>query len=263
MKKIYLLACLLAPILSPVTWAGEAEDKGLAIAKEADHRNQGYGDNVTELTMTLIDADQSTSTREMDIKTLEVTAPGEGDKSLLTFSKPLDVQGTTLLTHAHVSEPDDQWLYLPALKRAKRISSSNKTGAFMGSEFAYEDLIPQEVEEYHDRFLRDESCGPLQCFVVENRPNYSDSGYSRLVAWLDQAEYRLQKVEFYDPSDRLLKTLTADGYKLYSDKYWRPQVLLMVNHQNGKSTRLNFHDYRFKTGLNEQDFAQSSLQRVR
>ena len=57
MKKIYLLACLLAPILSPVTWAGEAEDKGLAIAKEADHRNQGYGDNVTELTMTLIDAD--------------------------------------------------------------------------------------------------------------------------------------------------------------------------------------------------------------
>jgi outer membrane lipoprotein-sorting protein len=246
---------------SALATAESPEEKGHAIAQESDRRNQGYADTVARLTMVLIDADGKTNTREMEVKTLEVAVAGEGDKSLVTFSQPRDVEGTALLTHTHVEKADDQWLYLPALKRVKRISSSNKTGAFMGSEFAYEDLVPQEVEKYRYRFLREEPCGELKCFVVESYPTYEDSGYQRLVTWIDTDEYRPWKVEFYDSSNQLMKTLSARNYKQYLGKYWRPDELLMVNHQNGKSTRLDFKTYQFRAGLHDQDFVQANLQR--
>ena len=261
MKKIILLPVLLFFIhLSVVQAAGE-EEKGLAIAQEADRRNQGYGDTFAHQTMTLIDEDGGENLREMDIKMLEVTTPSEGDKSLVTFSKPRDVQGTTLLTYSHVTVPDEQWLFLPALKRTKRISSSNKTGAFMGSEFAYEDMIPKDIDKYSYRFIREENCGQLVCFVVESYPKYEDSGYQRLLVWIDKAEYRMQKVEFYDRTNQLLKTLTLSSYQQYLGKYWRPDVLFMANHQNHKSTRMGFKGYQFRNGFHEQDFAQANLQR--
>ncbi len=72
----------------------------------------------------------------------------DGDKSLFVFDEPRDVQGTAFLIHAHREDADDQWLYLPALKRVKRISSANRSGSFMGSEFAYEDMTAQEVEKF-------------------------------------------------------------------------------------------------------------------
>ena len=92
----------------------------------------------------------------------------------------------------------DQWLYLPALKRVKRIASVNKTSSFMGSELAYEDLLSDEVEKFDYRWLRDEACGEDSCFVLERRPRYENSGYSKQVLWMDQSEYRIHGIEYYD-----------------------------------------------------------------
>jgi aldehyde:ferredoxin oxidoreductase len=86
------------------------------------------------------------SKRELEIRTLEVK--DDGDKSLTVFHTPRDVRGTALLTYSHGVDPDDQWLYLPALRRVKRIASNNQSGPFMGSEFAYEDLSSQEIDKY-------------------------------------------------------------------------------------------------------------------
>jgi hypothetical protein len=263
MKTLSFLAFVLALASLLTARAETPEEKGLAIAREADHRNLGYGDNAVPLTMTIIDEQGGTLERKMEVQTLEIKTPGEGDKSLVTFSQPRDVQGTALLTHTHVQSNDDQWLYLPALKRVKRISSSNKTGAFMGSEFAYEDMVPQVVEKFRYKYLRDETCGALQCFVVESYPAYADSGYKRLVVWTDQTEYRIFKIEFYDLSGALLKTLTAADYRSHLGKYWRPYELFMINHQNKKSTRMAFQPYRFRTGLKAEYFDQANLQRMR
>lgn len=260
MKQICIIFALLTAGSMSVA-AESASAKGRAIAEEADRRNQGYSDNVASLTMILIDTDGTTHNREMEVKMLEVSGKDNGDQALVTFFQPRDVQGTALLTHSHVTSEDDQWLYLPALKRIKRISASNKTGAFMGSEFSYEDMIPQEVDKYSYNYQREEACGNLKCFVVESYPNYADSGYKRLLVWMDTGEYRTQKIEFYDESNQLLKTLTSQDYHQYLGKYWRPHDLLMVNHRNGKSTRLSFSGYKFKTGLHDQDFAQANLQR--
>lgn len=239
------------------------EQKGLEIAEEADRRDFGFGDNEVSLRMVLMNKQGESSTRELRIKTLEVEDPNEGDKSLTVFDKPRDIQGTAFLSFTHILEPDDQWLYLPALKRVKRISSANKSGPFVGSEFAYEDLTSQEVPKYKYKWLRDEPCGDLMCFVVEQYPQYENSGYTRRVAWIDQEEYRVMKAEFYDRKDSLLKTLTFEGYNQYLDQYWRPDIMTMVNHQTGKSTVLEFDDYKFRTGVDERDFNTRALERQR
>ncbi|MCK4739413.1 MAG: outer membrane lipoprotein-sorting protein, partial [Deltaproteobacteria bacterium] len=112
-------------------------EQGLAIAKEREKRAKGFVDFTGDMEMILKNRHGEISTRQMRTKTLEVK--GDGDKALSIFDTPRDVKGTAFLTFSHKSGDDDQWLYLPALKRVKRISSSNKSGSFMGSEFAYED----------------------------------------------------------------------------------------------------------------------------
>ncbi len=243
--------------------AQSPEDKGLAIAIEADKRDLGYGDFEADGEMVLKDKGGRESRRAFRNMTLERAAPGKGDLGVIVFQKPRDIRGTGLLTHANI-EPndDDQWLYLPAVKRVKRISSSNRTGKFVSSEFSYEDLGSQEVGDYSYKWLRDEPCPTdpsLTCFVTESYPKNAKSGYSKRVGWIDHGEYRLQKIDFYNRRGDLEKTLTMKEYQQYLGKYWRPGRMEMVNQQTGKSTDLLWSNYKFRTGLSETDFKSSRL----
>ena len=237
------------------------EEKGLAIANEVDSHDQGWGDTTASMKMVLRNKQGEESTRAIRIKSLEVN--GDGDKGLTIFDSPRDVKGTAFLSFSHVTKPDDQWLYLPALKRVKRISSANKSGPFMGSQFSFEDLASFEVDKYKYKFLRDEKLGEHESFVVENYPQYEYSGYTRQVVWIDKQRYIPLKVEYYDRKNDLLKTLEFNDYKQYLNKYWRAQKQVMKNHQNGKSTVLTLSDYRFRNGFNERDFERNSLKRSR
>ena len=237
------------------------EEKGLRIALQASASNEGFGDFTAGLTMVLRDRQGRESVRQMRFKVLEV--PEDGDKSLFVFDQPRDVQGTALLTHAHANTQDDQWLYLPALERVKRISASTRSGSFMGSEFSYEDMSAPEVEEYTYRYLRDEPCGELTCTVTEQFPLDEKSGYSRKIIWQDTGDLRTWKMELYDRRDSHLKTLTFADYELYLDRYWRAGEQTMVNHLTGASTVLNWTDFQFGTGLEDGEFTQTALRRVR
>ncbi len=256
-----ILPALLLTLLPLSAHALTAAEKGLAIATEAQQRDDGFGDSKASLKMILTNRHGDESVRYLRIKTLEVL--GDGDKSMSIFDRPADVKGTALLTFSHKTGIDDQWLYLPALKRVKRIASRNKSGSFMGSEFAYEDLSSQEVEKYTYKFLREEPCNGLECFVVERYPVDKLSGYTRQIAWLDKAEYRWQKVEFYDRKNVLLKTLTYIKLKQYLNQYWRADEMYMENHQTGKATRLIWSDYKFRNGFTERDFDRNGLKRAR
>jgi len=238
-----------------------AEQRGLKIATEADRRDMGFGDYKVSLEMVLRNKYEQQTTRRMRNTTREQA--DDGDKTLIVFDNPRDVKGTAFLSHTHKSETDDQWLYLPALKRVKRISSSNKSGPFMGSEFAYEDISSQEIEKYTYLYLGDEAFDGRDHFKVERFPSNAKSGYHRQVVWFDQAEYRVWKIDFYDRKNDLLKTLTYSDYHQYLDKYWRANVMHMVNHQTGKSTTLNFSDYTFAIGTSDADFTSNRLKRVR
>ena len=254
-----VLAICLTPLAR--THAGMPEELGLEIAREADLRGQGFRNFMARQTMTLRNKQGQESRRQIRVKVLEVE--GDGDKSIFIFDEPRDVKGTAFLIHAHKQGDDDQWLYLPGLKRVKRISSSNRSGSFMGSEFAYEDLGAPEVEKFTYRYLRDEPCGDLTCTVSERFPTDKKSGYTRQLVWQDRDELRIWKVEYYDRKSAHLKTLTMDGYQQFLDRFWQPGEMSMVNHLTGKSTVLTWTDFQYRTELDERDFSQTGLRRVR
>ena len=254
--SLVLLSCL-----SPVAAIANDEARGLEIATEADRRDTGFVDSTAQMVMELKNKQGQSSSRQVRSKILEVT--GDGDKSLSIFDTPKDIKGTASLNYSHSLKPDEQWLYLPALKRVKRISSKNKSGPFMGSEFAYEDISSQEIEKYTYKYIKDETLNGINCFVVERYPAYKHSGYTRQVAWINKQEYRAEKIDFYDRKNTLLKTLTYTGYQQYLQKFWRADVMHMVNHQTGKSTTLSWSNYQFKTGLTDKDFNRNSLKRAK
>jgi outer membrane lipoprotein-sorting protein len=236
-------------------------DKGLQIAQEQKKRDTGWGDSESQLLMVLRDASGNESVRRMRTRALEVV--GDGDKSLTVFDEPFDVRGSAFLTHSHPTTEDEQWLYLPTIKRTRRIATRNKSGPFMASEFAYEDMTSFELEKYSFRYLRDEEMNGINTFVIERIPADTFSGYSKTIAWVDQQHYRVQKIEFYDKKQSLLKTLVASNYTLFKDKYWRPMLLQMQNHQTGKSTDLVIEQLQFDVGRDAADFDVNMLDRLR
>ncbi len=213
--------------------AQTAEEKGLAIVQEADARDTGWIDSKANMQMILTNKQGQKSERSIKIVSQEVI--GDGDKSLSIFNSPKDIKGTAFLSYTHSLKPDDQWLYLPALKRVKRIASANKSGPFVGSEFAYEDLTSQEVEKYTYKWLKDEEIDGKNHFVVEAYPAYENSGYTRQVVWIDSQMYQAVKIDFNDRKNTLLKTLVSSDWSQYLSKYWRPGRMLMTNHQTEKA----------------------------
>lgn len=260
---MYKLVTALLLILPTSSFAQTPEEKGLAIAVAADKRDLGWLDSAANMQMVLSNKLGESSTRDIRIKSKETGGEDNGDMSLTVFDSPNDVKGTAFLSYSHIVSPDDQWLYLPALKRVKRISSSNKSGPFMGSEFAFEDLSSFEVGKYTYKYLGDEQVNGTATFKVEYYPTYKHSGYKKMISWMDHKEYRVIKTEFYDRKGDLLKTLDYQDYQLYLGQYWRAHKMSMVNHQNEKSTDLLWSDFQFQQGLTDDNFNKNSLKRVR
>jgi len=235
----------------------QESNKGLWVAQQIDKQDTGFVNQTANVDMILLNKQGQKSTRQMKIKTLEIK--NDGDKSLTIFNTPKDVKGTSFLSFSHTSGPDDQWLYLPALKRVKRISSNNKSGPFMGSQFAYEDISSQEVNKYTYKYLRAETDGHR----IERYPVDKRSGYTKQIVWVKSSNWTVQKVEFFDRKESLLKTLNYVGYKKYTNGKWRPAEMKMLNHQSGKSTSLVWSEYKFNQMISDRDFNKNALKRLR
>lgn len=238
----------------------DATTNGRAIADEAARRDDGFSDSQSAMTMTLFNGRGDSVVRRMRSRTLEMA--DDGDRTILFFEDPADVRGTAFLTHSHADKANDQWLYLPALRRVKRIAGNQRNGAFMSSEFSYEDLGNDEVDKYQYKYLGESKTDDVASYHLERVPT-GNSGYSRQEIWLDQAELRILKVDYYDRSGALLKTLIAGQHEHYENRYWRPTRMEMSNVQNGRKTVLTWSDYRFKQGLATNDFSPATLDRTR
>lgn len=260
-KILYISAIAATWVVAQPALSKSAEVLGQEIIEEVTRRDDGFGDFTSDVTMVLKNARGDTFERYLNVRSLETK--NDGEKRLFVFKKPRDIKGTAVLNYTHVRENDDQWIYLPAFKRVKRISSANKTGAFVGSEFAYEDLTSVEVGKYHYRYLQDEMVDGLECFVVELTPAYENSGYRRQITYIDKANYLFRRVDFYDHDDQLLKTLHLTEYRQYIGKYWRPSITRMVNHHNRKLTVMKWDNIRFQTGLSGRDFERNTLKNLR
>jgi hypothetical protein len=254
---VVLLAALVV-LSAKVSQVDAAEDRGLSIMEEQRQINSGYRDELVLYKMTLVNSKGDRSDRSLELRTLE--GHDAGDKTLLIFRDPPDVRGTTLLIHENRVGDDDQWLYLPALRRSRRIASSNKSSSFVGSELAYEDLAPNEVTKHQYRYLREETLRGVPVWVIESVPRFKDSGYSRRELFVRQDNHQMARVNCYDRKGQLLKVGRWDGWWKVMDKRWRARSLRIENVQSGKSTILEILDVKIGNGYSPGDFSTRALE---
>lgn len=243
MKKVILTTLLTATTLLSID--------SLEIAKKSDKMTEGFESSTAQMEMVLINANGEQSVRDLEMKTLE----GEnGDKSISTFISPADIKGTKTLTHEHLNRDDDQWLYLPALKRVKRIASSNKSGSFMGSEFSYEDIGNQNYQKFfYSGEAQEVELNGVACYKSQRVPNETNSGYTKQIIWVDKTNFLVKQIEYYDRKQELLKTAKFFDHKKING-VWRVGRIEMKNHQNDKSTTLTWKEDKIKVGLTAKEF---------
>lgn len=258
----YLLIAILS-LTTNLAYSSTPEAKGLEIAKKMDKANSNFKGEESEMTMTLIDAYGTEIIRKMKGRVKEVK--GDGDKSLITFLRPTDVKGTKMLTWSHKTKNDDQWLYLPSMKRIKRISSKAKSSSFMGSEFSYEDLSGQEIEKYTFKHLRDEKSPLGDVWVIERYPvNKKSSGYSKQVMWILKKYNGASKVEYYDRKGKLIKIAEFQNYKSFKvsgKTLWRPEKIHMKNVQTKKQSIFAWDKRTLGKNLKNKFFSKKYLKR--
>jgi hypothetical protein len=258
MKTGMLAAVLITISLNPlsIAWAQSSQERGYQIAKASSDQNNGYRDFSASGKMILKNKAGSTAERDFDFKSLETA---DGEMSMVIFNWPGDIRDTALLTHEHKTSADDQWIFLPAERRTKRIAGTSRSGSFVGSEFTYSDMVEQTLEKFSYKWLSEVDC----CNVVERIPKSSDSGYSRENVWFDKSNNTVFKIDYYNLGGTLLKTMTATGYQKFKGRFWRPSIVTMLNHLTGKQTMLEWRNQRFSVGLNASEFTTEAISRVR
>lgn len=252
---------ILITLLSFGTFAASTpEQKGQQIAKQIQAANNGFVGESSQMEMVLIDAYGAKTTRLMEGKVREVS--GDGDMSISIFLNPADVKGTKMLTHTHKNDDDDQWLYLPTVRRVKRISSSNKSSSFMGSEFSYEDLGSQEIEKYNYKWLGDLKFGKnSKGWKLERTPKVK-SGYSKMVMYVNTKYMNPVKIEYYDRKNELLKVADFSDFKEFKvgkKSIYRSNKIHMKNVQTKKESIFEWKKRDLGVNHSERDFHQNSL----
>ncbi|KHT63524.1 malate transporter [Photobacterium gaetbulicola] len=239
------------------TMAAAESESGLDIASEMLARDAGYVSYISDVEMLIIAANGDTVRRQLTIKGIE--QENDGDKIITYFQAPRDIAGTALLTYSHAIEADDQWLFLPSIKRVKRISSNNRSGPFMGSEFAYEDMSSWELDKYRYELVKEKTQNEKTYWLLACFPRYENSGYSKLIAWIDQDIYQPRKIEYYDRKGELFKQLTLSQYELHNQRYWRPKFAQMDNLQNNRSSSLTWKNMTLDVDIPQAQFEPKQL----
>jgi len=247
MTKLLLLTTLTASL-----FAMSSED----IAKKSYDVISGYKSSLSKTTMILKNAQGVENIRKLEMKKIE----GEdGDKSLLNFLYPDDLKDTKLLSFEVIGGDDKQWLYLPSLKRTKRISSRNKSGSFMASEFSYEDISSQNYKNYsYSGEAEEVTKDGVVYYKVTRIPIDTNSGYSKQIVWVDKGSFLAKYGEYYDKQNRLLKKISFSEYKVI-DGIQRIVKIEIENVQNGKSSSLTWDEDAINAGIKGGELSKRAL----
>jgi len=189
MRRITTAGLLAGAVaILPAAPTDAAELTGREIMERVDERDDG--DNAAQ-DMEMILIDKNGNQRVREIRSFR-RDEGEDTHSILFFLSPADVRDTGFLTYDYddADKDDDQWLYLPALKKTKRIASSDKSGSFMGSDFSYADLTTRELDNYDYTLLKEGEVGDHKVWIVQAIPNTEDeideTGYTKSIFFVRQ-----------------------------------------------------------------------------
>jgi outer membrane lipoprotein-sorting protein len=252
-------AAVLVPLLAGSAFAqAPAGPSGYDIMRLADERHTGDTAQY-RLTMTLNSDRGAPRVRELAYYGKNY---GDTEKVLMRFNSPRDVAGTGYLSFSYDDEAadDDNWLYLPAMKRVRRIAGSGKNDSFMGTDFTYEDMGSRSLNKDEFSLRGEEAVDGEPCWVVEAKPRDSRDPYGRRVIRVRKDSYVLAAVDYYDRQDRLLKTLRVSGIRQI-DGIWTAQRMEMTNMQDRHSTAIDMSDIRFNAPLEDSLFTVANLER--
>jgi hypothetical protein len=261
MRKKNCFAFCSAAALLLIAWPGglsAQSPNGYDIMKLADERYAGDTARY-KLTMTLASGRGAPRVRELAFYAKNY---GDTEKTLMYFNSPRDVAGTGYLSFSYDDEAadDDNWLYLPAMKRVRRIAGSGKNDSFMGTDFTYEDMGSRSLGKDTFTLQGEEAVDGEPCWVVEARPRDSRDPYSRRVIRVRKDSHVFAAVDYYDRQDRLLKTLRVSGIRQF-DGIWTAQKMEMTNMQDKHSTTIDMSDIRFNVPLEDSLFTVANLER--
>ena len=227
-------------------------------------RQRKADDEQIELTMKLINKKGKERIRR--IRWVLKTDASSEMKSIIRFLSPVDVKGTGLLTIEHSGRDDDQWLYLPALRKTRRISASDQADSFMGSDFAFEDIGTEELDNYDYMILQTEIVEGVECIVIQAVPNNDnerkESGYSKRKMWIRTDNFVTTKALFFDKKAKVFKQFKAsDIQQIDGTHKWRAHRMEMENLKTGHKTVLIFDVFVINTSIEDRVFTKRYLER--
>lgn len=235
-----------------------ANPDALTIMKRVDQRDDGET-RTMNTKLTLINKNGGQRVRQM----VSYAKNYDGEvKQVMLFTKPNDVKGVANLSYEYddLNKDDAMWLYLPALRKARRISGSARNGNFMGSDFTYDDMGDRKPEEDKHKLLREEKHDGVNCWVIESKPFDSTDMYSKRISWVRQDNDVISYVEYYDRQGKLLKTLNVKDIKKVNG-FWIAGILEMHNVQDDHKTIINNTNIMFNKPLEDRLFRVSTLER--
>ncbi len=252
----FLLTALI--LASAVFSYAQGKLTGLQIIQKVYDRPEG-NDMQSELTMALINSRGDQRVREIKQFLKDM---GKVDKKIMFFLAPADVRNTSFMSWSYTEDgkDDDQWIYLPALKKVKRISSDSKSDYFMGSDFTYDDLGDRKPTDDIHKILREEKLNGEDCYVVESTPKDKEYMYSKTITWIIKDKWIGLKKEFYDEDGDHLKTLTVKKYEKIKG-YWIIEASEMKNVQKDHTTSMNLKNIKIDTGIPSNKFTERMMKR--
>lgn len=256
LTKILLITLMMSAF--GISMQAQEKITGREIIENVYNRETGE-DTTSDLTMTLQNSRGDERVREIKQFSKDF---GKEEKSIMFFISPADVRNTSFMNWSYDEEgkDDDQWIYLPALKKVKRISSDSKNDYFMGSDFTYDDLGDRHPSEDTHKLLREEKFNGEDCYVVESLPYEKGYMYSRTVTWIIKDKWIGMKKEFYDEDGDHLKTLSVEKYDKI-DGYWIILNSVMHNVQKNHKTIMNLKNVEINTGIDDGKFTERIMKR--
>lgn len=255
MKTKTLTMLILAFVVSGFANQSIAQLTGQQIMEKV-YNNPSGDDTQGNLAMTL-----TNNRGEQRVRSLKqyIKDDGKVEKKIMYFLSPADVRNTSFMNWSYSDgRNDDQWIYLPALKRTRRISSDSKSDYFMGSDFTYDDLGDRHPNQDSHKLLREETIDGKSCYVVESTPKEEGYMYSKTITWVMKDNYLGLKREFYDDRARLLKVLTIKDFAKI-DGFWTIQETEMHNVQRDHRTTMKFTDVLKNKGIPDSRFTERSM----
>lgn len=256
MRYITTLVLLIALQLTVV-----AQQSGREIMLKVDEQTN-LPDEYQEMEMVQISSNGKKMNRLLK---MYIQRQDENRNSLIVFTSPADIEGSAFLTIENDGREDDNWLYLPILRRSRRISSSDITDKFMGSDFTYEDLQEEDLRDFDYQYLGDGEVAGKPVYKVEataaTPAKKDETGYSKRVIYVDQASSLMVKIEYFDTNGKHTKTFEADDIRPIAgtDKY-RTYSMIMTDLKKDHQTKLRYSEIQINNDFRTDMFSKRTLE---